>query len=246
MIRAITFAVALSLPRVPTHVACIGDSITAGYGATSEAHGWPAQLGLLLGPGVTVAAFGAPSATAGSYGPDPYTASQPYLDAGAWITAAGPDSVVDVAVLLGTNDSVSASFDAEAFAADYEALVQHFESLTPSPRVIVVVPPSTFWNTLIVDVEAPLLGVIAAGPGRMLVELPSSFSGAPWLLTSDGVHPNDGGHALIARVVWDAMKDAQLWTPDAITASSRRLMRSLGRTATGALRRSTYTPRQSP
>ncbi len=191
---------ALSLPRVPTHVVCIGDSITAGWGASSLEAGYPARLATLHGPDVEVAAFGAPSTTAGDYGPNPYTESQPFLDATAYLQALPEAADVDVILFLGTNDTVSAYFTPGAFAMEYAARAAYFEALAPHPRLFVVVPPPLPG----VELEAPAMAIVAAAPGRVLVDLRSEFSGAPWRISSDGVHPSDAGHMMIARLLWGA------------------------------------------
>jgi lysophospholipase L1-like esterase len=45
-------------PRVPTHVACVGDSITAGAGASSPTMSYPSDLQGLFGASVQVKNFG--------------------------------------------------------------------------------------------------------------------------------------------------------------------------------------------
>ena len=49
-------------PRMPTHVACVGDSITYGYGASSGSKSYPSVLQTMFN-GVTVMNFGRNSAT---------------------------------------------------------------------------------------------------------------------------------------------------------------------------------------
>ena len=50
-------------PRMPTHVACVGDSITAGSGASSAAKNYVSLLQGLMGNGVNVKNFGLSGAT---------------------------------------------------------------------------------------------------------------------------------------------------------------------------------------
>lgn len=51
-------APAAAQPRMPTHVACVGDSITAGSGASSSSTNYPADLQKLFGASVKVSNFG--------------------------------------------------------------------------------------------------------------------------------------------------------------------------------------------
>src|SRR5262245_9229018 len=58
--------------RMPTHVACVGDSITYGYAASSSTKSYPSDLQGLFGTGVRVMNFGRNSATLLSTGDLPY------------------------------------------------------------------------------------------------------------------------------------------------------------------------------
>ena len=50
-------------PRVPTHVACVGDSITYGYLASSSSKSYPSDMQAMFGAGVKVMNYGRNSAT---------------------------------------------------------------------------------------------------------------------------------------------------------------------------------------
>ena len=63
---------ALSQQRVPTHVACVGDSITAGVGSSASNRTYPAVLQTMLGAGVQVRNFGNSGSTMLSVGDKPY------------------------------------------------------------------------------------------------------------------------------------------------------------------------------
>src|SRR5258708_5608922 len=91
--------------RMPTHVACVGDSITFGYGASSAATNYPSDLQKLLGPAVQVQNFGHNGATMLSNGTLPYIQQPEYAGAPTFVANAGAPAVVDVIIMLGTNDS---------------------------------------------------------------------------------------------------------------------------------------------
>src|SRR5262249_7248786 len=76
-------------PRIPTHVACIGDSITAGYLASSSAASYPSQLADLLTAGghtADVQNFGVSGATMMRSGDMPYWNQSQFTSAQSFIT----------------------------------------------------------------------------------------------------------------------------------------------------------------
>src|SRR6185369_3472103 len=106
--------VATNAPRV----ACVGDSITFGFGIADREHNsYPAKLAKLLGPGVEVRNFGVNGATALKHGTRPYSAQQACRDALAF----KPQFAV---IMLGTNDTNKKSWPDhhDEFADDYLAL----------------------------------------------------------------------------------------------------------------------------
>ena len=64
--------------RMPTHVACVGDSITFGYLASSTSKSYPSDLQGLFGSSVQVMNFGHNSATMLSIGDPPYINQSEY------------------------------------------------------------------------------------------------------------------------------------------------------------------------
>src|SRR6476646_9911517 len=67
--------------RTPTHVACVGDSITYGYLASSSSKSYPSDLQAMFGTGVKVMNFGRNSATLLSTGDLPYVNQTEYTAA---------------------------------------------------------------------------------------------------------------------------------------------------------------------
>src|SRR4051794_12268865 len=83
-------------PRKPTHIACVGDSITAGNGATSTDKNYPSQLQSLLGNSVQVKNFGNSGSTmlSDGFGDKPYTKQAEYTNATTFVSNAGAAAVV--------------------------------------------------------------------------------------------------------------------------------------------------------
>ena len=51
-----------------------------------------------------------------------------------------------------------------------------------------------------------VLPKVAADTGALLIDVHGATSGKPELFPRDGVHPSDEGNALIARVMFEAIK----------------------------------------
>ena len=121
---------ALSQQRMPTHVACVGDSITAGQGSSASNRTYPAVLQTMLGSGVQVRNFGNSGSTMLSVGDKPYQNQAEYTAATTFVSGAGAGAVVDVIIMLGTNDTKSYNWTAggggtraQQYRTDYGAMI---------------------------------------------------------------------------------------------------------------------------
>ena len=84
-VLTLTAAPASAQQRVPTHVACVGDSITYGYLASSSTKSYPSDLQALFGTNVQVKNFGRNSATMLSTGDLPYINQTEYTNATTFV-----------------------------------------------------------------------------------------------------------------------------------------------------------------
>jgi lysophospholipase L1-like esterase len=140
-VLALAVVPAEAASRVPTHVACVGDSITQGVGASSGKTNYPADLQTLLGTNVRVMNYGHSGATLLSNGDLPYQKQSEYTSATDFVSNAGTGATVDVVIMLGTNDSkgynwtVGTGTRAEQFRTDCTAMVDHFALLPTHPLV---------------------------------------------------------------------------------------------------------------
>jgi lysophospholipase L1-like esterase len=202
--------------RKPTHVACVGDSITSGFMASSAAAAYPSVLQTLMGSSVQVMNYGHISATMLSVGDLPYQNQPEYTAATAFASGAGATAVVDVIIMLGTNDSKSYNWmvgtgtRAQQFVTDCGAMVDHFASLATHPLVYLAFPPRAFANTygisgtIIHDQILPLIQQVATAKGVPIIDVDTPTAPLSNLFP-DGVHPNDTGYALIAQVMYDGL-----------------------------------------
>jgi len=208
-------ATAHAQPRMHTHVACIGDSITEG----APGKNWPSKLQGLFGAGVVVKGFGKSGTTMLTAGNSAYVKTTQYVAAQQFVKDAGPGAVVSVIIMLGTNDSKPVNWTPsgkpkqdQQYLADTSAMVDTFTSLPTKPVVYLALPPTAYANgfgidgTIIHDEEIPLLQQVAKAKGSPLVDVNTpTFVPMPTSLFTDGVHPNDAGAALIAQVMHDGL-----------------------------------------
>lgn len=205
-----------SAAPVPTHVACVGDSITAGVGASTSNATYPGVLQALFGGNVQVKNFGHSAATMLSVGDLPYQQQSEYTAATSFASGAGSSAVVDVIIMLGTNDSkpynwtVGSSTRAEQFRKDCAAMVDHFSQLATHPAVYLALPPRAYANsyqisgTVIHDQILPIIKQVAADKGVSVIDIDTPTAGHPEYFP-DGVHPNDAGYKILAQAMHDGL-----------------------------------------
>jgi lysophospholipase L1-like esterase len=104
-------------------VACVGDSITAGYALTNPwADSYPSQLATILGSGYNVGNFGLSGATVQKRSDYTYWNTSQYRNSLRF----KPNVVV---IMLGTNDSKPWNWNSAKFNADYKALIAQYQGL---------------------------------------------------------------------------------------------------------------------
>jgi MYXO-CTERM domain-containing protein len=210
-------ATARAQPRMPTHVACVGDSITAGVGASNPANNYPSQLQAMLGSGVIVRNFGHSGATLLTTGDTPYQKTLEYTNANTFVGQAGDGAVIDVIIMLGTNDSKPNNWNggdagtrAGQFETDLTALVEHFRGMATQPVVYLALPLDALTNSytisgpVIHDQIIPIINQVAAAQQVPTIDLNTPTMGQTSYFT-DGVHPNDGGYTVVAGVMRDGL-----------------------------------------
>jgi lysophospholipase L1-like esterase len=190
-----------SVAAAKIRVACVGASITAGFGTTNHStQSYPAQMQAILGPGYEVRNFGVSGTTMLRKGDRPYWAAKRYQQA----LASRPDiAVID----LGGNDSKATNWvHKDDFSADAADMVRSFQSLPSHPRVLLCLPmpsfrpPSSGINDQIISNELPILRKIAFDTGVEPVDMHTAFLGkGSWF--ADGIHPNAEGAALAAKTL---------------------------------------------
>jgi lysophospholipase L1-like esterase len=199
-----SFLLASSAHAGQTSVACVGDSITAGVGAT---RGWdyPSQLRRMLGPEYTVRNFGVSGATLLRHGDRPYAVQRAFKAALAF----KPDIVI---LMLGTNDTKPQNWGPHQgeFDADYRWLAGQLQGTNPAQKLFICrpcpVPGAGNYgiNEPVLEREIPMIDAIATSLHLAEIDMHAALEGHPEDLP-DRVHPNNTGAALMAKAAYKAI-----------------------------------------
>ena len=189
-------------------VACVGNSITYGYGIENrEQNSYPSVLQRLLGKGYKVGNFGHSGATLLSKGHRPYIQQEEYQKALAF---AG-----DIVVIhLGINDTDPRNWPNHRndFVKDYLTLISSFKKANPKARIVIArMSPLSHrhprfesgtrdWHAEIQQAIA----LVAQQTNAQLIDFHEPLYHFPQMLP-DAVHPNAQGAAILAQVVFGAI-----------------------------------------
>jgi acyl-CoA thioesterase I len=201
----------------PVRLACVGDSITWGYGISNrQFNSYPAQLAVMLGTNWDVRNFGINGTTLLHQGDRPYVKQAAYTRALAFKP--------DVAVIdFGANDSKhpgDGSLDANKavnnwqyktnFVHDYEEMIAAFRQANPQARIFICLPTPDYpgrWgiNDKTIRVEMiPMIHRVASESDVAVIDLYTALSDRKELFP-DTVHPNAAGAGLMAAAVYRAL-----------------------------------------
>lgn len=193
-------------------VACIGDSITYGYGIFDwTQNNYPMILQDLLGEDYHVQNFGVNGGCVQSDTDHPYNNYNIFSDTKSY----GADIVV---FMMGSNDSKPENWHGEeAFkTALYELLSNYGNS-----RIVLCTPaacfPTEVHSTIGYDLQSGIISEIAriirevaAERNYPLVDIHALTLENPQWFDIDGVHPNNDGAAAIASAVYEAVSQINI------------------------------------
>ncbi len=191
-------------------MACVGNSITYGYGLPDSIRNrlsYPAQLQQMLGSDWIVRNFGHNGATLLNSGHNPYTRLAEFRQALEFC----PDIVV---IHLGINDTDPRNWPnfSDNFHTDYVALIDSFKAVNPQSRIIIArLTPikashprfrsgTQQWRMKIQDA----IENIAQITGAELIDFDTPLRNKQNLIF-DHLHPDSAGYRLLARTVRQAI-----------------------------------------
>jgi len=196
-------------PGAKLKVACVGNSVTYGYGINNrETKCYPAQLQHLLGGGFDVGHFGFSGATLLSKGYKPYVKTQEYQQALAFHA--------DIVIIdLGLNDTDPRNWPEyrDDFIADYYKLIASFTTSTgKKPKVFICRMTPIFnahkrfksgtrdWFWQIQEA----IEKVAQNTQSSLVDLHTPLYNRPDIF-ADALHPDAEGAGIIAKTVYSSV-----------------------------------------
>ena len=187
----------------PIKVACIGNSITQGFGQTNS-NSYPNQLDTLLGDNYDVRNFGVGGTTMLKNG------DFPYWNEGSLTSAKQfePDLVI---ILLGTNDSKPQNWAfAHEYYDDYVAMINEFRALESKPQIFVGWPSPTFIDTFgirnqVISQEIiPIVDSIKNKHTTFSIDFYNSMLEMGNLFP-DGIHPDAVGYMEMSKIAAEAI-----------------------------------------
>ena len=187
-------------------VACIGDSITEGYGIERQCdNAYPALLDSILGPDYAVMNFGRSGTTMMRGGDYPYWTVKEMRNA--------LNSRADIVVIkLGTNDCKAFQWDADEYETSYRALIDTLRSDGRNPRIYLCLPVPvmadkwTMSDSVIVNGVIPSVKRVAEDNRLSVIDLYTPFVGRMELF-SDSIHPTRQGALLMAETIARAITE---------------------------------------
>ena len=188
-------------------VACIGNSITDGFGIDMATQlGYPAQLQQLLGNGYHVKNFGVSSRTMLNKGDLPYQNELAWRDALAF----RPDIVI---IKLGTNDSKPENWQYnKGFKDDLQQMIDALRANKNNPRILLCTPIPAFkptWNindSVIVHGITPIINKVAKKNKLQVIDLHTLYANDGDKMIDDGIHPDARGARRMAEIIADQLK----------------------------------------
>ena len=192
-------------------VACIGNSITDGFGMDmADVNAYPAQLQRMLGGGYKVRNFGRSGRTMLNKG------NQPYMKERAWTEAKAynPDIAV---IMLGTNDTKNINWDnyGSEFSTDMQQMIDELKALPSQPTVMLCTPIRSYktevsknWqirDSVMTNEIIPIIRKLAKKNKLQLIDLNPVVQMNKEEMMADGVHPTPKGASKMAKTVADCI-----------------------------------------
>jgi acyl-CoA thioesterase I len=186
-------------------VACVGDSITEGYGLSVQSKtGYPVVLNQLLGSNYSVLNLGRSATTLQRHADFPYWIAKEFSD----VFAYKPNIII---IKLGTNDTKPQNWNSENYKNDYQALIDTFKTISTNPKIYLCYPVPVFktkWginDSTVVHGVIPVIAEIAKKNNLPVIDLYHSM-GNQGASFPDSIHPNEEAVKVMAGFIAKAIK----------------------------------------
>lgn len=190
-------------------VACIGNSVTYGYGHENPSvTSYPSQLAIMLGDDYEVGNFGKSGATLLRKGHRPYNEQEEFQKA--------LDFAPDIAIIhLGLNDTDPRNWKyyKREFISDYVALIEAIENVNPDVEIFICrMTPIFHWHHRFQkgtrdwywEIQSTIENIAENIAEVKIIDLQELLYHRPDLMP-DALHPNPEGARLIAKRVYSAI-----------------------------------------
>lgn len=181
-------------------VACIGDSITEGFGISNQnINGYPEQLRNILGDKYTVINCGRSATTMMRDGDFPYWTCNQFSNALAF-------EPIIVVIKLGTNDTKRAQWNANSYRQSYQAMIDTIKTLQTDPIIFICTPvPAikdrwTINDSTIVHGVIPIIEELAKTNNIEIIDLHTALKDKGEFFV-DSIHPDKRGAGIMAQKI---------------------------------------------
>lgn len=181
-------------------IACVGDSITEGYGLACQSKtAYPVILDSILGPSVDVLNSGRSATTLQKKADFPYWTAKEFSN----VFTYKPDVIL---IKLGTNDTKPYNWKAENYENDYQALIDTFRTIPTNPKIYLILPVPVFktrWginDSTVVNGVIPIIEKLAKTNNLPVIDLYHATKDQA-LNFFDSIHPNEAANKKMAEFI---------------------------------------------
>lgn len=181
-------------------IACIGDSITEGYGlAIQSKTAYPVILDSILGSGYEVINSGRSATTLQKKGDFPYWICKEFSN----VFSFKPDIII---IKLGTNDTKPHNWNSINYKKDYQALIDTFNTIPSKPKIYLCTPAPVFktkWginDSTVTKGIVPVVKKIATFNNLSIIDLYNNLKDQG-MNFPDSIHPNEFAAKKMAHII---------------------------------------------
>ncbi len=198
--------IVISCTTQPIKVACVGDSITEGYGLAKQSEtGYPVVLDKLLGEKYTVQNCGRSATTLQKEGDFPYWIAKEFSN----VFAYNPNIII---IKLGTNDTKPRNWNAERYEKDYQSMIDTFRTISANPEIFLCYPAPVYYthwginDSTVTNFIIPIIDNLAEKNNLKIIDLYHGLSNQAENFP-DGIHPTEPAVAEMAAIIADKIKE---------------------------------------